>query len=118
MVNMLGLSFIPILSPEIAFISLIQENSWLFIPAVVLLRLRKVFTSQVLLLAGFFIARNLASDALLIALMILQIGLVIWLAVRLFIDIEWSYARRLEKTHFLPRDITKGGNAGIREYRF
>src|SRR5690606_17270044 len=93
MVNMLGLSFIPILFPDIAFISLIQENSWLFIPAVVilllslLLRLMKVFASQVLLLAGFFIAWNLASGALLIALMILQMGLIVWVAIRLVIDI-------------------------------
>lgn len=109
---------------SVSFISLIQDNAWLFIPAFIVLLLSlvlrcvKIFSSQVLLLAGFYVAWNLASDAMFIALMVLQIGLAVWTAIRLIIEIEWSYSRRLEKTHFRPRDITKGGNAGIREYRF
>lgn len=121
---MFTLSFMLPASPGGSFFTLIHENPWLFIPAFVvlafsmLLLMGKVFAAQVLLLTGIFAAWNLESNALFIGMMALQLALAIWLVVRLITDIEWSYSRRLEKTHFLPRSITKGGNAGIRHYRF
>ncbi|WP_281863963.1 hypothetical protein [Planomicrobium okeanokoites] len=121
---MFSLSFIPTLTQDVSFLSLMQENLWLFIPAIVvlwlslLMRVRKVLAAQVLLLIGIFIAWNIASEALFIGMMVLQTALSIWMLIRVVIEIEWSYSRRLEKTHFIPRNITKGGNAGIRDYRF
>ncbi|HSJ38615.1 MAG TPA: hypothetical protein VK945_10440 [Planococcus sp. (in: firmicutes)] len=121
---MFTLSFISTTSLDGSFSSLMQENSWLFIPALLvlwlamMLLLGKVFAAQVLLLLGFFAAWSFESNALFIALMVLQLALAVWMVIRLIIEIEWSYTRRLEKTHFIRRNITKAGNAGIRDYRF
>lgn len=121
---MSGLSFISTMSLDLPFMSLGQEYMWLLIPALLvlslslMLRMGKVFAAQVLLLLGFFAAWSLSASALFIGLIVLQIGLTIWMAIRLVTEIEWSFTRRLEKTHFLPRSITKNGNAGIRDYRF
>lgn len=82
------------------------------------MRLRKILLVQGVLLVGFWAAEEASANPLFWALAIFQLLLAGYFAFRLYTEIEWSLSRRLEKTLKLPRNITKNGNAGIRDYRF
>ena len=80
--------------------------------------LGKIFTAQVLLILALSAREEMGDGLLFYGVVALQVLLAVWLAIRLYIEIEWSHTRRLEKNLKLPRVITKNENAGIRDYRF
>lgn len=78
----------------------------------------KIMLVQGMLLVGFWASEESFSQPLFWVLVALQVLLAGYFAFRLYTEIEWSLSRRLEKTLKLPRNITKNGNAGIRDYWF
>lgn len=79
--------------------------------------LLKILLVQGVLLFGFWAVEESFGRPLFLVLVALQVLLAAYFAFRIYTEIEWSLTRRLEKTLKLPRNITKNGNPGIRDYR-
>lgn len=109
---------------DYSFTLLLAGGQWLFIIGIltfaftVFLRLWKILLAQLLLFLAFWTIKETFANPFFWLIVAIQMALSAWLLIRLWIEIEWSFTRRLEKTLKLPRNITKNGNAGIRDYRF
>lgn len=107
-----------------AFTALVPDFNWVFILAVMILGLAlfmllgKIFAAQILLILALSAREEIGNGLLFYGFIALQVLLAVWLVIRLYIEIEWSHTRRLEKNLKLPRVITRNGNAGIKDYRF
>ncbi|RNF39028.1 hypothetical protein [Planococcus salinus] len=121
---MINLSVVSIFSFDFSFTSLMAGHGWIYIMAILVLglslvmRTGKIFLAQLMLLFAFYSITEIFSNFLFLALVFLQVALAVWMLIRIEMEVEQSYNRHLEKTHQLPRNVTKGGNAGIRHYRF
>ena len=109
---------------DYSFTLLLAGGQWLFLIGIltfaftVILRLWKILLAQLILFLAFWTFKETFANPVFLLIVAMQMALAVWLLIRLRIEIEGSFARRLEKTLKLPRNITKNGNAGIRDYRF
>lgn len=97
---------------------LIQEHSFFFIIGIitfsisVILRTKKLFLSQLIIFLSIYAIEESLSNILYWVLITVQISLGVIIIYGLKKAVHRNYLLILEKTHKIPRDITKGGNLG------
>ncbi|HSJ38995.1 MAG TPA: hypothetical protein VK945_12370, partial [Planococcus sp. (in: firmicutes)] len=108
---------------DFAFTAIDEGFAWLYITGIIVLGLSlfawfgQIFFAQTVIGLGFLAVVETVGNPLFILLIVLQIALAAWTLYRFASEIELTANRHMEKTHLLPRNVTKGGGDGIRDWR-